>query len=74
MYDLDIESGEPGEGEVGGEIRQTMPALLYDAHGGRFMDPSFTWFPILIVAPLTPAISISGLPHRYRRGCRVPSA
>lgn len=43
MFDLGIESGEPGGGEVAGETRQTGPALLYDAHNGRLMKPTLKW-------------------------------
>lgn len=44
VYGLDTESAEAGEGEVGGETRQTMPTLLYDAHGGRLTDPLSSCF------------------------------
>ncbi|KAF8428031.1 hypothetical protein L210DRAFT_3564404 [Boletus edulis BED1] len=33
IYDLETESGEPDQGEVGGETRHARPALLYGAHG-----------------------------------------
>ena len=36
IYDLEIESGEPGE--AGEETRQIKPALLYDAHDGNLMN------------------------------------
>ena len=61
IYDLGIESGEPGEGDVKEETGQTRPALLYDAHGGGSMDCSLKWS-LLIVAPLTPCLINFGLP------------
>jgi len=33
VYDLETESAEPGQGEVGGEMRHARPASLYGAHG-----------------------------------------
>lgn len=41
IYDLEAESGEPaeGEGEVGQLTRHTRPALIFDAHNGRLMNP-----------------------------------
>jgi len=56
MYDLGIESREPGEGDVGEETGQTRPALQYDAHGDAIGAVAFH--------PLEPLLlSVSGSRH-----------
>ncbi|KAI9459342.1 hypothetical protein HD554DRAFT_2136882 [Boletus coccyginus] len=56
LYDLMIESGEPGEVEAGEEANQISPALLYDAHGDAIGAVAFH--------PLEPLLlSVSGSRH-----------